>query len=235
MTSILKGLAALVAVLTVNVGGAHVGILQKPASYSVTVVKATPDATTDLGKDAFLLRGQPPVQPTPSWAKSMSGVADRVQASVPPPPPPPPPDSPAANEPLAQLPIGAAPRSAPPSIVIGSTQQALINQDRAGAGLGSLTWNGCLAGIAYQNAARMANQGAISHAGGPSQDLGCGLSNHAGENVGFWSAGISDSRLNTMFMNSPDHRANIMGAYHFVGTAWVVARNGSAYIAVEFS
>ena len=119
--------------------------------------------------------------------------------------------------------------------MVGSTQQALINQDRAAAGLGSLTWNSCLAGIAYQNAARMANQGAISHAGGANQDLGCGLGNRAGENVGFWSAGITDSRLNTMFMNSPEHRANIMGPYHYVGTAWVVACNGYAYIAVEFS
>jgi len=119
--------------------------------------------------------------------------------------------------------------------VIGSTQQALINSDRASAGLPPLTWNSCLAGIAYQNAVRMANQGYISHAGGPTQDLGCGLGSRAGENVGYWSGGINDSQLNTMFMNSPDHRANIMGPYHYVGTALVVARNGYGYIAVEFS
>ena len=106
---------------------------------------------------------------------------------------------------------------------------------RANAGLGALNWSSCLAGIAYQNALRMANQGYISHANGPSADLGCGLGNQAGENVGYWSAGINDYQLNTMFMNSPDHRANIMGPYHHVGTAWVVAKNGYAYIAVEFS
>jgi uncharacterized protein YkwD len=38
-----------------------------------------------------------------------------------------------------------------------------------------------------------------------------------------------------MFMNSPEHRANILGPYHYVATAWVVAPNGYAYIAVEFS
>ncbi len=39
-----------------------------------------------------------------------------------------------------------------------------------------------------------------------------------------------------MFMNSPEHRANILnGYYHYVGTAWVVASDGKAYIAVEFS
>jgi len=127
-----------------------------------------------------------------------------------------------------------APRPAP-GIVIVSTQQVLINQDRAANGLRPLTWNRCLATIAAQNAARMASQGFISHTNGPSLDLGCGLGSQAGENVGDWSAGINDGQLNTMFMASAEHRANILGPYHYVGTAWAVAPNGYAYIAVEFS
>jgi uncharacterized protein YkwD len=217
MTSIFKGLAALIAVLTVNLGGTHAGIVAKPSQHTVKVSKTSADATTDpVGSDAFTMRG-------------------RTQVTIFPPTPAPD-ESVAANQPLAQLPIGAAPapRPVPPPIVIGSTQQALINQDRAGAGLGSLNWSSCLAGIAYQNALRMANAGAISHAGGANADLGCGLGSQAGENVGYWSGGINDAQLNTMFMNSPDHRANIMGPYHFVGTAWVVAKNGYGYIAVEF-
>jgi uncharacterized protein YkwD len=142
------------------------------------------------------------------------------------PPPPPPPAAAAAPAPA---------RPAPPAIVIGSTQQALINQDRAANGLGPLTWNGCLLTVARSNAARMAAQGAISHANGPQVDLTCGLGHQAGENVGYWSAGVNDGQLNSMFMNSPGHRANILGPYHYVATAWVVAPNGYAYIAVEFS
>jgi uncharacterized protein YkwD len=220
MTSILKGLAALIAMVTVNVGGAHVGIVAKTVHHPVTAPKATADATTDpVGTDAFLMRGRTRVT---------------VFAT------PVPDEAPAASEPLAQLPIAAAPApaprpAAPPAIVVGSTQQAYINQDRAGAGLGALTWSSCLAGIAYQNAVRMANAGAISHAGGASADLSCGLGRQGGENVGYWSGGINDGQLNTMFMNSAGHRANIMGPYHYVGTAWVTARNGYAYIAVEFS
>jgi uncharacterized protein YkwD len=122
----------------------------------------------------------------------------------------------------------------PPAIVIGSTQQALINSDRASAGLGPLTWNSCLYSVAVSNANRIAAQGYISHTNGPNVDLTCGLGYQAGENVGWWSGGINDSQLNTMFMNSADHRANIMGPYHYVATAWVVASNGYAYIAVEF-
>jgi uncharacterized protein YkwD len=119
--------------------------------------------------------------------------------------------------------------------VVGSTQQSLINQDRAANGLGPLTWNGCLANVARSNAARMAAQGFISHTNGPNVDLTCGLGRQAGENVGDWTGGINDAQLNTMFMNSPEHRANILGPYHYVATAWVVASNGYAYLAVEFS
>jgi uncharacterized protein YkwD len=128
----------------------------------------------------------------------------------------------------------APPPPPPPAIVIGSTQQALINRDRASAGLGPLTWNSCLYNVAVSNANRMAAQGYISHTNGPNVDLSCGLGQQAGENVGWWSGGINDSQLNTMFMNSPDHRANIMGPYHYVATAWLVASNGYSYIAVEF-
>jgi uncharacterized protein YkwD len=123
----------------------------------------------------------------------------------------------------------------PPAIVVGSTQQALINQDRARYGLRPLTWSSCLASIAYSNAYRMARQGYISHTDGPTRDLGCHLGYQAGENVGYWSAGVNDAQINTMFMNSPDHRANILGPYHYVATSWVTAPNGYAYIAVEFS
>ena len=138
-------------------------------------------------------------------------------------------------------PPAAAPTSARPvavaaaPLVIGSAQQALINQDRAAAGLRPLTWSSCLYSVAASNAQRMAAQGFISHTNGPYADMACGLAGYAGENVGYWTGGVNDAQLNTMFMNSPDHRANIMGPYRYVATAWVTAPNGSAYIAVEFS
>jgi uncharacterized protein YkwD len=179
-------------------------------------------------------------------AKPVAAAAfNRVEANDPPPqrmiprptpdPSPTPPAAAAPAAPAAAAPSRPAPRPAPPAIVIGSTQQALINQDRAANGLPPLTWNGCLYNIARSNAVRMANQGSISHAGGASADLTCGLGRQGGENVGSWSAGINDAQLNTMFMNSAGHRANILGPYRYIGTAWVVAPNGAGYIAVEFS
>ena len=133
----------------------------------------------------------------------------------------------------AAIPV-SQPAPPPPRATGGSGQSGLINQDRAAAGLAPLRWSGCLAAIALQNATRMAAQGFISHTNGPTLDLGCGLGTRAGENVGYLSNGVNDAQMNAMFMASPEHRANILGPYHYVGVSWVVAPNGFAYVAVEF-
>ena len=117
-----------------------------------------------------------------------------------------------------------------------SAQQTLINQDRAqNGGLPALAWNNCLANIAQQNADRIAAQGSLSHTNGPTLDLAClPGATYAGENIAFTSRGIDDAQVNTMFMNSAPHRANILGTFTLVGTAWTVAPNGYGYIAEEF-
>jgi uncharacterized protein YkwD len=139
----------------------------------------------------------------------------------------------------AKAPVRSGPVAAPrpvvtAAIVIGSTQQALINQDRARYGLRPLTWSSCLASVAYSNAARMAAAQRMWHTNGVYSDLACHLGNRTGENIGYWTGGVADSRLNTMFMNSPEHKANILGPYRYVATVWRTAANGTAYIAVEF-
>jgi len=123
---------------------------------------------------------------------------------------------------------------AAPSVAVRSTQQALINGDRARNGLGLLTWSSCLYNVAVANANRIAAQGYLSHTNGPQVDLTCGLGRQAGENVGWYSGGVNDSWMNSKFMASPEHYANIMGPYRYVATAWVVASDGRGYVAVEF-
>lgn len=146
---------------------------------------------------------------------------------------PPSPTPPAPQPAAAPAPPPAAPARL--AIIVNSTQQALINQDRARNGLGPLTWSSCLYSVARAQAAHLATPGvAFQHYGGAQQDLSCGLGRQAGENIGWWSLGVNDTQLNTMFMNSPEHYANIMGPYHYVATAWAVAPNGYGYIAVEF-
>ena len=148
--------------------------------------------------------------------------------------------SPTASKTKTQPPPAAPsrPRSTTSSsFVIGSYQQQLINQDRAAAGLRPLSWSSCLASVAAANAVRLSRQGWTPpyHTNGPNLDLNCRLGNQAGENVGYWSGGINDRQLNSMFMASPEHHANIMGPYRYVATVWAVAPNGYAYIAVEFA
>ena len=127
-----------------------------------------------------------------------------------------------------------APTAGAPRVAGGTGQWGLINQDRQAAGLAPLQWSPCLANVATGQAARMAAQGYISHANGRSLDLACGLGPRSGENIGFQGGGINDVGMNAWFMGDPPHRANILGPYHYVGVAWVVAPNGTAYLAVEF-
>ena len=175
---------------------------------------------------------------TASRAAVLSGATGTEIAVAVPSPTAKPAPKPAAKP--AQAPIRRAPAAAlrpvvTAAIVIGSTQQALINQDRARYGLKPLTWSSCLASVAYSNAARMAAAQRMWHATGVYSDLACHLGSRTGENIGYWTGGVADSRLNTMFMNSPEHKANILGPYRYVATAWRIAANGTAYIAVEFS
>src|SRR5437588_52953 len=107
-----------------------------------------------------------------------------------------------------------------------SNMQTLINQDRASnGGLAPLTWSDCLSAVAIQNVQRMVQQGYISHTNGVQLDLGCGTGStrSSGENVGYISSGIDDAYMNNLYMNSPGHRANILGAFQYVATAWAVA------------
>lgn len=118
-----------------------------------------------------------------------------------------------------------------------SNMQTLINQDRANnGGLAPLTWSDCLSAVAIQNVQRMVQQGYISHTNGVELDLACGAgaTRSSGENVGYISSGIDDAYMNNLYMNSPGHRANILGAFQYVATAWAVAPNGYAYSAEEF-
>src|SRR2546423_8831154 len=128
---------------------------------------------------------------------------------------------------LTSLPVSAG----------SSNMQTLINQDRASnGGLAPLTWSDCLSAVAIQNVQRMVQQGYISHTNGVQLDLGCGTGStrSSGENVGYISSGIDDAYMNSLYMNSPGHRANILGAFQYVATAWAVAPNGYAYSAEEF-
>ncbi len=232
MAALLKGLASLVmaglASITTVAAHGHIPAIAAPGHHATAPAHQAAGSTDMQNIDVSMYSSYPPKpDPTPTPASDQAENGTPASSDG---------QAPAALAPApVRNPAAVQPAPAPPSVVIGSAQQALINQDRAAAGLPPLTWSSCLAGIAAGQSQAMAARGSIFHGAGVNQDFSCGLgSRQTGENVGYWSAGINDAQLNTMFMNSPEHRANIMGPYHYVGTAWVVSASGKGYIAVEF-
>jgi uncharacterized protein YkwD len=168
--------------------------------------------------------------------RSVGRLVASIPASTPvPPAPTAPPAAPVAVHP-------APPRPAPPVSGAGGAagvEFSLVNQDRAANGVAPLAYSAALARVAQYRAQDMLNRSYFSHYDPATGQLafaqllrlwGIPYST-AGENIA-WSTDPSMAGINTMFMNSPDHRANILKlAYHRLGIG--VASNGAKVIVVE--
>jgi hypothetical protein len=109
----------------------------------------------------------------------------------------------------------------------------MINSDRAAHGLRALQISGTLTGIAQRWAAHMAATDNLSHNSSAGAEIPSGWSTW-GENVGY-STLTSASNLNSAFMASPDHRANILStAYTEVGVGYAT-KNGHTYVSELFA
>jgi len=139
--------------------------------------------------------------------------------------------------------VRPAPRPpAPPVSAVGGAagvEFSLVNQDRAANGVAGLRFSGALARVAQYRAQDMLNRGYFSHYDPVTGQLAFSALMRlwgipyttAGENIA-WSTNPSMAAINTMFMNSPEHRANILkSAYHQVGIG--VASNGVKTMVVE--
>jgi hypothetical protein len=124
----------------------------------------------------------------------------------------------------AALPIGASP---------GDEAQfvSLINQSRADAGLAALTGYADLTDDARVHTADMIASGQVFHSS--AAQLGSYTSGWSllGENVGM---GPNPQLLHQAFLNSPSHRANIMGDYDLVGVGADRSANGVMFVTVVF-
>lgn len=118
-------------------------------------------------------------------------------------------------------------------------QFSLINQARSANGAGPLAWSDTLARVAQYRAQDMLNRDYFSHYDPTTGQLAFvqlfhawGVPyRHAGENIA-WSTDPSMAAINTMFMNSPEHRDNILNSgYGRVGVG--VASNGTKVMVVE--
>lgn len=205
-------------ILVVGIGLAHSAPRPHQArtpSPLITIVSSTMLVDQEMNRPQVAWRTRLPAATPSPTVRTRATHAPLVAVRHTPAPP--------APAPVPSAPVGTS---------SGGGQIALINQDRAAAGLPPLQWNACLANVAIGQAQRMAAQGYISHANGRTLDLACHLGYRASESIGVQMT-ISDAAMNTWFMNDPIHRDNIMGPYHWVAAAWVVGRNG-AYLAVEF-
>ncbi len=90
-----------------------------------------------------------------------------------------------------------------------------VNQERTSRGLSALTLNSQLTAAAVTHARDMADNGFFSHTGSDGSHVGdrataAGYSWTAvGENIG--QADVSAEEIVDLWMNSPGHRANILG------------------------
>ena len=121
----------------------------------------------------------------------------------------------------------------------------LTNQARASAGLPTLGWDATLAGIARWRSQDMATRDYFSHNIPPSGEMVFDVMDQqgycyqlAGENIG-WNNYPDDQatdEIQTMFMNSPDHRANILGpAWDSIGIGAYKGPDGKKMWAVVFA
>jgi hypothetical protein len=106
---------------------------------------------------------------------------------------------------------------------------AQLNQARQSAGLPSVRVSGDLTAVARRHSERMASQGSLHH----NPNLGSDVSGwqKVGENVGH---GPSVGSIHSALMNSPSHRANILGGDWTEVGVGVVARDGALWVTQVF-
>lgn len=121
---------------------------------------------------------------------------------------------------------------------------SLTNQDRTKAGLNALVNDAYLAKEARWRAQDMGDKGYFSHQIPPAnKDVFSYMRSDgycfsvAGENIGYstYPDDVVSANLEVAFMNSPGHRANILGKWAHIGVGAYKAADGTALYAVLFS
>src|SRR5690625_3790290 len=126
-------------------------------------------------------------------------------------------------------------------IFVGSPAQAgtpgqmvsLVNSARSSAGLPHLAHHSGLASVAQAWANTIASSGNLHHNPNAGSQIPSGWQRWA-ENVAYTST-PSASKLHGMFMNSPSHRANVMGDYTHIGIGYATGANGTGWAVEVFA
>jgi uncharacterized protein YkwD len=111
----------------------------------------------------------------------------------------------------------------------------LVNADRAAHGLPALQWDAQLGGLAQEWSQDMASTGAFRH-----RDLNEVINRQSyapyrrlGENILVGGCGMSAGEIERAWMNSPGHRANIVGDFNTIGIG-TVCRDGRLWATQNF-
>ena len=112
----------------------------------------------------------------------------------------------------------------------------LTNRDRSAQGLGALSRDGCLDGVASGYAREMARTSVLAHNPDAGNGVaGCRPGATWGDNVGT-AAPCSAALLEERWMASPSHRRNILtGAFRYMGIGAWTDTAGSCWVQVLFS
>jgi uncharacterized protein YkwD len=176
---------------------------------------------------------------TSSSTTTTSTTTSTTTTTAPPPPPTEPPVT-EAPAPVAEAPAPAPVFTPPPAPVVsfcdgsGSAVISAMNGDRGANGLGALCGNSQLQGIAQNWANWMAQNASLTH-----QDLGAAIGNTSfsamAENILEGPGGMSVDQMESAWMGSAPHRANILsGAYSAAGVGIAYSSDGRVWVAVDF-
>lgn len=110
---------------------------------------------------------------------------------------------------------------------------ALNVQRAANGGLPPYAEHTGLDGVAQGYAAKMAAAGVLDHGNWYQRIATVFPSDASSEDIA-WNYPDIDSVV-TGWMNSPGHRANILGPYHWVGVGWAPGKNNDLFWCVDFA
>jgi uncharacterized protein YkwD len=143
--------------------------------------------------------------------------------------------SPGLNARVASAPAAATPPAVTvvdPAVTFAARIAALVNVERAAAGLPPVALSGCAQTFAVTWSRHMAATGDFSHQSLTPIMTGCGARG-AGENIAYGAT--SPEQFMTMWMNSPGHRANILRAsFTHLGVGLATGAGGRWYATQDF-
>ena len=197
----------------VSAAGERTGVSDRSSTTSTSTTTTSTTTTTTAPP--------PPPAPEPAPAAGSQGgsggggggggVAPVYEAPAPPPPP----------EPVSFCSGGAG--------GLAGAVLAAMNADRGGG----LCWNSQLGGSAQAWAANLAASQSLYHS-----DIGSLLNwtsfSTVGENILAGPSGMSAGAMESAWMGSPSHRANILGGFSAAGVGIAQGGDGQVYVVVQF-